>query len=96
MWYKFDSRGARLRADDATDDARGIVTIFCAIHTINLIVDVIVRFFHKGDIFLHPTSPDAALMPCLDTVEPGRCASVNGANVKIIAQANNPDNHPFS
>jgi hypothetical protein len=78
------------------DDACSVAAVFCAIGSVNLIVNVGSGFFYEGDVFVHAASLDVAFMPRLNTAKPGGCAPVHGPNVQVVTEANNPDDHQLS
>jgi len=94
--HKSDRCGSRVGAVDAIDDACRMAVVLGAISGIDLFVDIGVWLFHESNLFVHPAGLDAALMPCLDAVEPGGSAPVHGSDVEIVADTDHPDDHRVS
>lgn len=78
------------------DDASGVAAVLSAVHGVDLVVDVGVGLLHKGDVFLDAAGPDPAFMAHLSAPEPGGGAPVNGADVEVVAEADDPDRHPLA
>ena len=73
-----------------------VVTVFSEVGFAYLGVNVRIWLLHKSDIFLHAASPDAAFVPRQHAAEPGSLAPVDTPNIKVITDADNPDDHRVS
>src|SRR6185436_15048585 len=95
QWYEFDGCSSNRRGQHGIGNA-GIPTILCCIGSVNLIVDIRIGYFHKGDIFYNTASSDLTLIARLHTTEPCGCASIHRADIKFITDAHDPDNDRLS
>src|SRR5919199_5004871 len=87
-----ERRRACFRADHGRDVARG-ATVLGAVGGVDLVVDAGVRFFHEGDVLLDAPGRDPPFVAPLGAAEPGAAAPAPGADVEIVADADDPDRH---
>jgi hypothetical protein len=98
MWYQFDRRGPRSRAQCRVDYVWGVAAVLGAVCSVDLVLDVTVSVgdIHEGDVFLDTAGPDPAFVAHLGASVPRGGAPVYGPDVEVIAYADDPDRHRVS
>src|SRR5919199_1381213 len=87
-----ERRRACFRADHGRDVAGG-AAVLRPVGGVDLVVDAGVRFLHEGDVLLDAPGPDPPFVARLGGAEPGAAAPAPGADVEIVADADDPDRH---
>jgi MFS family permease len=92
--HELECRGSRFLARDVVDDAGGVAAVLRAVFGVDFVVDV-VRLDEKN-VFVDAAGANVSFVSHLCAAEPGRPASVDGADVEVVAVADDPDGHRAS
>ena len=93
--HEFDRCGTHFRREHRRDVLR-VAPVFGAVCSVDLIVEAGIGFRHEGDVFFDATGPDAAFVPHLSRAKPRTVTSPSGADIEIVADADDPDRHRFA
>src|SRR5215218_3532937 len=88
--YELDRGGSGLRVHDAADDPFAVAAVLVAVGGVDLVIEVGVGV-GEGDVFVDAAGPDIALVARLGAREPAATASVHGADIEVVAHADDPD-----
>src|SRR5215216_3001799 len=88
--YEFDRGGSRPGVHHAADDPFAVAAVLVAVGGVDLIVEVGVGV-GEDDVPIHAAGPDVALVADLGGGEPAATASVHGADIEVVAHADDPD-----
>src|SRR5215218_1228335 len=90
--YELDRGGSGLRVHDAADDPFAVAAVLVAVGGVDLVIEVGVGVgVGEGDVFVDAAGPDIALVARLGAREPAAAASVHGADIEVVAHADDPD-----
>jgi hypothetical protein len=90
--HELERRGSRLGADDGVDDAGGVAAVLGAVGGVDLVVHVV--RLDEENVFLDAAGPDPTFVAHLSGTEPGGRAPVDGPDVEVVAEADDPDRYP--
>jgi hypothetical protein len=73
-----------------------VAAVLGAVRRVDLVVDAGVGLLHEGDVFLNAAGPDPAFVVHLRDAEPGTAAPLEGSDVEVVAEADDPNRHRVS
>src|SRR5438093_91617 len=89
--HQLERRRSRFWTDDAVDYVGRVPAILHAVRGVDLVVHV-VRFDEENVLF-DAASLDMCVMAVLGGSEPGGRASVDGSDVQVVGEADDPNGH---
>src|SRR5262249_49380254 len=93
---QLDRRGSRRRGHHRIDVACAVTAVLAAVRGVDLIVDVFVGGGREAHVLADAAGLDVARAAYLGGAEPSTGATLPRPDVKVVADADNPDGHGVS